>query len=167
MADARTRHQATVQCDTSDGQCGPRRKRNNQGFSGRPSTRKTARRWLNDKASRAQPSSAAVSAYACKVCGMSEERLRRKSTCVFTSIRRWQSGQDVPIKNAAAGSLQTGVQAEQPWLDRPARGSDSAHEHAICRFGNSLTCALKSARCLNRSGSSNANLMNAHCDLAT
>jgi hypothetical protein len=134
------RHRATVQCDTSNGQRGPRRKRNNQDFSGRPSTRTARDERLNDKASRERTASAAASKYACWICGMNVERLRKKSTWMFTFIRRWQSGQDVPIKTPPQDRCKRECRRISP-VGPPARGCDCAHRNATCRFGNSLTCA--------------------------
>ena len=135
-----TRHPATVQCDTSNGQRGPRRKRNNQDFSGKPSTRTARDERLNDKASRERTASAAASTDARSICGMNGERLRKKSTRCSPSfvggspVRTYRSKhrRRIAANGSAGGSARPG---------QPARGCDCAHRNATCRFGNSLRCA--------------------------
>jgi len=134
------RHRDTVQCDTSNGQRGPRRKRNNQDFSGKPSTRTARDERLNDKASRERTASAAASTDARSLCGMNGERLRKKSTRCSPSfvggspVRTYRSKhrRRIAANGRAGGSARLG---------RPARGCDCAYRSAACRFGNSLTCA--------------------------
>lgn len=161
------RHRDTVQCDTSNGQRGPRRKRNNQDFSGRPSTRTARDERLNDKASRERTALAAASKYACWICGMNAERLRKKSTWMFTFIRRWQSGQDVPIKTPPQDRCKRECRRISP--ARPTRARlrlcASKRDLSLREFTDMRAAPARSFSM--HYCSSNANPISALCDLAT